>query len=279
MPMHQPRLTVDWPAQPQLHAQIAAARAKSITMTRFFDPITAEQNMTQPAPHHDDRPTDGIPREIQTFMRRSSPLNTSQKQGLVDFAHLIVSMPVNDARQLFAQPEQPLTIEIGFGMGSSLVEMAQAAPERNFLGIEVHIPGIAQCAFDAGTAGLTNLRLMEADAIDVLKGLPDGSIDRLQLFFPDPWQKKRHFKRRFVVPERMTLVEDKLAIGGWFHSATDWQPYAEWMVDVLETMPRLKNIHGPAQYAPRPDWRPETKFERRGVEAGHGVWDVIYQRV
>ena len=218
-------------------------------------------------------------RTIQTFMRRSSPLNTSQRQGLEQYAHLIVPAPISDARLLFAKPEQPLTVEIGFGMGQSLVQMAKDAPERNFLGIEVHIPGIAQCAFDAGQAGLTNLRVMDADALEVLAGLPDQSIDRVQLFFPDPWQKKRHFKRRFVVPERMSLIEDKLAMGGWFHAATDWQPYAEWMVEVLETMPRLTNIHGQGQYAPRPDWRPYTKFEVRGQHAGHGVWDLVYQRV
>ena len=120
---------------------------------------------------------------------------------------------------------------------------------------------------------------MDADAIEVLHGLPDGSIDRIQLFFPDPWQKKRHFKRRFVVPERMRLIEDKLNVGGWFHAATDWQPYAEWMLDVLEQMPRLENVYGRGQYALRPEWRPETKFERRGHAAGHGVWDLIYQRV
>ena len=128
-------------------------------------------------------------RTIQTFMRRSSPLNTSQRQGLEQYAHLIVPAPISDARLLFAKPEQPLTVEIGFGMGQSLVQMAKDAPERNFLGIEVHIPGIAQCAFDAGLAGLTNLRVMDADALEVLAGLPDQSIDRVQLFFPDPWQK------------------------------------------------------------------------------------------
>lgn len=218
-------------------------------------------------------------RTIQTFMRRSSPLNTSQRQGLEQYAHLIVQAPIDDARLLFANPDAPLTVEIGFGMGQSLVQMAKDAPERNFLGIEVHIPGIAQCAFDAGQADLTNLRVIDADALEVLAGLPDQSIDRVQLFFPDPWQKKRHFKRRFVVPERMRLIEDKLVMGGWFHAATDWQPYAEWMVEVLETMPRLSNIHGQGQYAPRPDWRPYTKFEVRGQHAGHGVWDLIYQRV
>ncbi len=218
-------------------------------------------------------------RPILTFMRRTSPLNTSQQQGLADFSHLIVPPSIQDARTIFDHPSRPLTIEIGFGMGSSLVQMAKAAPERNFLGIEVHIPGIAQCAFEAGQANITNLRIIDADALEVLAAIPDGSVDRVQLFFPDPWQKKRHFKRRFVTPERMALIVRKLAQGGWFHAATDWQPYAEWMIDVLEQVTELDNVYGKAQYAPRPDWRPQTKFERRGEAAGHGVWDLIYRRV
>lgn len=218
-------------------------------------------------------------RSVLTFMRRSSPLNTSQAKALEDYQHLIVEAPIHDARQLFEHPEHPLTVEIGFGMGRSLVLMAQAAPERNFLGIEVHVPGIAQCVYEAGTAGLTNLRVMDADALEVLNGLPDGSIDRLQLYFPDPWQKKKHFKRRFVSHERMPLVEQKLATGGWFHAATDWEHYAEWMLDVLDNRPALKNVYGKGNAAPRPDWRPETKFERRGHEAGHGVWDFIFEKI
>lgn len=218
-------------------------------------------------------------RQILTFMRRSSPLNTSQKQALEDHQHLIVEAPIHDARQLFEHPERPLTLEIGFGMGSSLVAMAKAAPERNFLGIEVHVPGIAQCVYEAGLAGINNLRVMDADALEVLKGLPDSSIDRLQLYFPDPWQKKRHFKRRFVSHERMPLVEQKLAKCGWFHAATDWEHYAAWMLDVLDNRPALKNVYGRGNAAPRPDWRPETKFERRGHEAGHGVWDFIFEKI
>ena len=218
-------------------------------------------------------------RPILTFMRRSSPLSNAQQQGLADYAHLIVKAPITDARTIFGNPNLPLTIEIGFGMGGSLVQMAKEAPERNFLGIEVHIPGIAQCAYDAGQAGITNLRIMDADALEVLAGIPDGSVDRVQLFFPDPWQKKRHHKRRFVVPERMALIVQKLTQGGWFHAATDWQPYSEWMIDVLEQVSELENVYGKAQFAPRPDWRPKTKFERRGEVAGHGVWDVIYKRV
>ncbi|AXI02969.1 tRNA (guanosine(46)-N7)-methyltransferase TrmB [Aquirhabdus parva] len=226
-----------------------------------------------------DESEDKSLRPILTFMRRSSPLNTSQERGLDEYAHLIVKAPISDARNLFEHPEHPLTIEIGFGMGTSLVQMAIAAPERNFLGIEVHIPGIAQCAFEAGQAGINNLRIMDADALEVLAGIPDGSVDRVQLFFPDPWQKKRHHKRRFVAPERMALIVQKLTMGGWFHSATDWQPYSEWMIDVLEQVPGLENVYGKAQFAPRPEWRPQTKFERRGEAAGHGVWDVIYKRV
>ncbi len=217
-------------------------------------------------------------RSIHTFMRRSAPLSTSQKQALIHQAHWLVSQPVSDARCLFAHPDRPLTVEIGFGLGHSLVQMAAVAPERNFLGIEVHVPGIAQCLHEAGLAGVTNLRVMNADALTVLAGLPDDSIDRVQLYFPDPWQKKRHHKRRFVSAARMALVVQKLARGGWFHTATDWAPYALAMVDVLEQVPGLRNVHGPGQFAPRPDWRPLTKFERRGEAAGHGVWDLIYAK-
>ena len=218
-------------------------------------------------------------RTVHTFMRRSSPLNSSQKQALLDHADLLVQLPVADARQLFARPALPLTVEVGFGLGRSLVLMARDDPERNFLGIEVHVPGIAQCVYEAGQAGVRNLRVLEADALEVLAGLPDGSIDRLQLYFPDPWQKKRHHKRRFVSPERMALVVQKLRRGGWFHTATDWEPYALAMVEVLEQVPGLRNRHGAGQYAPRPEWRPMTKFERRGEAAGHGVWDLIYEKI
>lgn len=240
---------------------------------------TAEQEPIQLADQVDSDQPEQQRRSILTFMRRSSPLNTSQTKALEQYQHLIAKAPVQDARQLFEHPERPLTLEIGFGMGHSLVLMAQAAPERNFLGIEVHVPGIAQCIYEAGEAGLNNLRVMEADALEVLAGLPDGSIDRLQLFFPDPWQKKKHFKRRFVSHQRMPLIEQKLAKGGWFHAATDWQPYSEWMIDVLENRPNLKNVYEKGTAAPRPDWRPLTKFERRGHEAGHGVWDYIFERI
>lgn len=218
-------------------------------------------------------------REIVTFMRRSSPLNTSQRTALEQHQNFILSYPVGDLRQYFEKPEQPLTVEIGFGMGRSLVQMASANPERNFVGIEVHVPGIAQCVYEAGIANLNNLKVLDADAIHVLKAMPDHSINCIQLYFPDPWQKKRHFKRRFVAHERMALVEEKLEMGGTFHSATDWEPYAEWMLDVLDNRPNLENLAGRGNSYPRPDWRPLTKFERRGIEAGHVINDFIFKKI
>ena len=218
-------------------------------------------------------------REIVTFMRRSSPLNTSQRTALEQYRDFILEYPVGDLRQYFAHPERPLTVEIGFGMGRSLVLMAQANPERNYVGIEVHIPGIAQCVYEAGEVGLDNLKVLDADAIQVLREMPDASINCVQLYFPDPWQKKRHFKRRFVVDERMALVEQKLELGGTFHAATDWEPYAEWMLDVLDQRENLENLAGKGNSYPRPEWRPLTKFERRGLESGHKINDFIFKKI
>lgn len=218
-------------------------------------------------------------REIVTFMRRSAPLNTSQSEALARHQDMVLQYPVGDLRQYFNDPGRPLTVEIGFGMGRSLVQMAKANPERNYVGIEVHIPGIAQCLYEAGLEKLENLRVLDADAIKVLKEMPDESIDCVQLYFPDPWQKKRHFKRRFVIHERMALVEEKLVVGGTFHSATDWQPYADWMQDILDNRPRLKNLAGAGNRYPRPEWRPLTKFEKRGLDAGHEISDFIFEKM
>ena len=237
--------------------------------------MTDQQHDTQP------QDLDALPeqREIVTFMRRSSPLNTSQRTALEQHQDMILQYPVGDLRQVFPNPERPLTVEIGFGMGRSLVQMAKANPERNYVGIEVHIPGIAQCVYEAGEAGVENLRVLDADAIQVLREMPDNSIDTVQLYFPDPWQKKRHFKRRFVAHERMELVEQKLVLGGTFHSATDWEPYAEWMLDVLDNRPRLENMAGKGNSYPRPEWRPLTKFEKRGLESGHKINDFIFKKM
>ena len=167
-------------------------------------------------------------RTIKSYVLRQGHLSDSQAGAIAQLMPkwgIPFSEEIIDLNTLFGRAT-PKILEIGFGMGRSLVLMAQANPERNFVGIEVHIPGIAQCVYEAGTAGLSNLRVLDADAIQVLREMPDNSIDTVQLYFPDPWQKKRHFKRRFVSHDRMPLVEQKLEMGGTFHAATDWEPYA-----------------------------------------------------
>ena len=236
-------------------------------------------------------PTEGKHiRIVNTFMKRRTHMNKNAELALTapEFAHYLVNNSfgdgnldgIDDLRALFADSPNgsaaPLTLEIGFGLGDSFIEMAAAEPTRNFVGVEVHEPGIGKCAYMAGTQGLTNVKIINGDAIQLLKQLPENHIDRIQLYFPDPWQKKRHYKRRFVSPERMAIVTRSLKQGGWFHTATDWEHYAFWMVEVLDGFAGLTNQAGAGNFTDRPDFRPMTKFERRGLERGHGVWDLIY---
>lgn len=221
-------------------------------------------------------------RRILTFMKRSSAFTTSQKQGLEQFGPdylLNTAAGAFDARAVFGR-QAPLTVEVGFGMGYSLVQMAREAPERDFIGIEIHPNGIAQICYEAGQAGLKNLRVIDGDALLALEHyFPDGIIDTFQLYFADPWPKKKHHKRRFVQSHIMQLIRRKLKTGGVFHAATDWQPYAEWMLDILEVAEGYENMAGPGQFSERPDFRPLTKFENRGQKLGHGVWDLLYRKV
>lgn len=231
-------------------------------------------------------------RIVNTFMKRRTHMNKNAEQALTDpeFAQYLVNNSfgdgdlsgITDLRVLFADTPNgsaaPLTLEIGFGLGDSLIEMAAAEPTRNFIGVEVHEPGIGKCAYMAGTQHLDNIKIINGDAIQLLKQLPDNHIDRIQLYFPDPWQKKRHYKRRFVSPERMAIVTRALKPGGWFHTATDWEHYAFWMVKVLDDFAGLTNQAGYSNFTTRPDFRPMTKFERRGINSGHGVWDLIYTK-
>ena len=231
-------------------------------------------------------------RIVNTFMKRRTHMNKNAELALTDpkFASYLVNNSygdgnldnIHDLRVLFADTpngsDAPLTLEIGFGLGNSLIEMVAAERTRNFVGIEVHEPGIGKCAYMAGTQHLTNLKIINGDAIQLLKQLPENHIDRIQLYFPDPWQKKRHYKRRFVSPERMAIVTRSLKQGGWFHTATDWEHYAFWMLEVLDNFQGLSNKAGTGNFTPRPDFRPMTKFENRGIERGHGVWDLIYTK-
>ena len=170
-------------------------------------------------------------------------------------------------------------LEIGFGMGDSLLQMAAAEPETDFIGIEVHPPGVGTIMNTAQVEKISNLRVYLADANDVLEEcFAPASINRLQLYFPDPWHKKKHNKRRIVQPQFVQLVREKLRSGGILHMATDWQHYAEHMLETLDAAAGFDNIAGRGEYSPRPVYRPMTKFEKRGERLGHGVWDLLYKK-
>lgn len=173
----------------------------------------------------------------------------------------------------------PRYLEIGFGMGDALAEMAARHPEWDFLGIEVYDPGVGSLLGRLAREGLANVRLMRGDAVEVLRwALPADSLDCVMLHFPDPWPKKRHHKRRLVQPPFVALVRTRLKHGGRFQLATDWEDYARHMRRVLEADEGLRNVAGAGAYAKRPLERPVTKFETRGVRLGHGIWDLVYER-
>ncbi|EDI9722690.1 tRNA (guanosine(46)-N7)-methyltransferase TrmB [Salmonella enterica subsp. enterica] len=209
-------------------------------------------------------------RRIRSFVRRQGRLTKGQEHALENY------WPVMGVE--FS--EAPVTLEIGFGMGASLVAMAKARPEQNFLGIEVHSPGVGACLASAHEEGVENLRVMCHDAVEVLHTMiPDNSLSMVQLFFPDPWHKARHNKRRIVQVPFAELVLSKLKLGGVFHMATDWEAYAEHMLEVMSSIDGYKNLSESNDYVPRPESRPVTKFEQRGHRLGHGVWDLMFERV
>lgn len=219
--------------------------------------------------------------KVKSYVKREGRLTKGQEKALEEHWPTMGIEYRNETISLVEvfDRDAPVVLEIGFGMGKSLVEMAAAAPTKNFIGIEVHKPGVGACLGDAGELGLSNLRVMEHDAVEVLKNmLPDESLSRLQLFFPDPWHKKRHHKRRIVQAEFVELIRTKLAIGGHLHMATDWEPYAQHMAEVVNNNSAYNNTAEEGDYVPRPDYRPITKFETRGQKLGHGVWDLIYER-
>lgn len=221
-------------------------------------------------------------RRIRSFVRRQGRLTKGQQQAL-DTLWPVMGVeyqpePV-DLSALFGR-EAPVTLEIGFGMGASLVTMAQNTPHQNFLGIEVHAPGVGACLAAAKEADVQNLRVMCHDAVEVLeKMIPDNSLRMVQLFFPDPWHKARHNKRRIVQVPFAELVMRKLKLGGVFHMATDWEAYAEHMLEVMNSIDGYRNQSEQQNYVPRPETRPLTKFEQRGQRLGHGVWDLMFERV
>lgn len=220
-------------------------------------------------------------KSIRSYVIRSGRMTASQKQAFDrHWQHYGLSLTTGmlDSARVFGR-DAPQIVEIGFGMGDSLLQMAEATPDSNFIGIEVHPPGVGRLINTAAKNNIDNLRVYMADANDVLADcIADNSINRLQIYFPDPWHKKKHHKRRLVQPGFVELVMTKLVAGGVFHLATDWQPYAEQTLWLLEECKDLHNLAGRGNYAERPNYRPVTKFEQRGAKLGHGVWDLLFQK-
>lgn len=220
------------------------------------------------------------PRQIRSFVRREGRITSSQQRALAELLPRfgVTAEGLFDLGGIFGR-RAPRTLEIGFGNGASLAQMAATAPEQDFLGIEVHRPGVGHLLLEIERRGLRNVRVLCADAVEILdRHIPPASLDRVLLFFPDPWPKKRHHKRRILQAEFVTLVHARLKPGGIFHMATDWQHYAEQMLEVMDAAPGFRNAAGRGGFAPKPDYRPETKFERRGLRLGHGVWDLVFVR-
>ena len=219
-------------------------------------------------------------RTIRSFVRRQGRLTPGQQRAIDELWSqyaLNEGDTLLDLNHLFNR-KAPKVIEIGFGNGASLAEMAKNKPDTDFLGIEVHRPGVGQLLNLIEKNWLSNLRVACTDAVQLLKHrIADNSLDRLQLFFPDPWHKKRHHKRRIIQPDFVKLLAKKIKLGGHLHMATDWQHYAEQILTDLSNNTSFKNC-ADDEYIPRPDYRPLTKFEHRGQKLGHGIWDLLYKR-
>lgn len=219
---------------------------------------------------------------VRSFVIRAGRMTDGQKNAFSQFwpsYGLSLFDGAIDPAAVFGR-EAPLVLEIGFGMGDSLLAMASTEADKNFIGIEVHPPGVGRLINNIGKTGLDNIKVYMADATDVLADcIPDGSISRFQLFFPDPWHKKKHHKRRIVQPDFIQRLRPKLAPGGIVHLATDWEAYAEHMMEVMSGAEGFRNCAGDYLFAERPAHRPVTKFEARGERLGHGVWDLLFERV
>lgn len=220
-------------------------------------------------------------RHIRSFVRREGRLTLAQQRALNElwprFGIASGPEPI-DLDSVFGRQAMRV-LEIGFGNGESLAAMAAAAPYTDFIGIEVHRPGVGHLLLQIEQRELSNVRVLCEDAVEVLETrINDASLDRVQIFFPDPWHKARHHKRRLIQPAFVSLLARKLRSGGHLHLATDWEHYAQHMLDTLRASTAFSNTSPCGDYCPRPEYRPLTKFERRGQRLGHGVWDLIFER-
>lgn len=217
------------------------------------------------------------PRAIRSFVLRTGRTTAGQAKALETLGPQFMlpyqAQPLQLA-QAFGR-EAPTILEIGFGMGEATAHIASLMPEKNFLCCEVHSPGVGALLRRIGEQGLSNIRIVQHDAVEVLDHmLQPGVLAGAHIFFPDPWHKLRHHKRRLVQPPFVAKLASRIASGGYVHCATDWENYAQQMLEVLGAEPTLENTA--ADYAPRPEYRPLTKFENRGLRLGHGVWDLVF---
>jgi len=264
----EPRL----PNTPRTDTADADTRADAIEVDASAAPTAADQ----PRLSH---------RSIRSFVIRAGRTTGAQQRALdtllPQFGVPYAESPV-DLEQVFGRSAAvaPKILEIGFGMGETSARIAAENPQNDYLGIEVHTPGVGALLIKIEELGLSNQRICQHDAHEVLEHMiAPGSLGGVHIFFPDPWHKKRHHKRRLVQPPLVALVASRLAPGGYLHCATDWEEYAFQMLDVLSAEPLLQNTAGtPEGFAPRPEYRPLTKFENRGIRLGHGVWDLVFRR-
>ncbi|MAJ87608.1 MAG: tRNA (guanosine(46)-N7)-methyltransferase TrmB [Cellvibrionales bacterium TMED148] len=221
-------------------------------------------------------------KSIRSYVVRSGRITESQRRAFEahwPFFGLELGSGELDIESIFGSAAS-VVVEIGFGMGDSLLKMAQASPHQQFLGIEVYPPGVGSIMKRAYDARLKNLRVYLADANDVIEEcIGKNTIDRMQLFFPDPWHKKKHNKRRIVTHSFVQLVRSRLVLNGVFHMSTDWKAYAEQMLEIMEQSDGFLNCAGVGKFSVKPDYRPLTKFELRGARLGHDVWDLVFKRI
>lgn len=219
-------------------------------------------------------------RRIRSFVLRQGRLTKGQERALetcwpqfgIDYAPKDL-----DLNATFGRTDSKKILEIGFGMGDATAKIAQTLPDCDFIAVEVHTPGVGGLLKLIEESAITNIRIVQHDAVEVLQNmLPDQSLDGVHIFFPDPWHKKRHHKRRLIQAEFVKQLCGKLKVGAYIHVATDWQEYAEWVLEVLNGETDLKNTA--SDYAEKPSYRPLTKFENRGLKLGHGVWDLVFLR-
>jgi tRNA (guanine-N7-)-methyltransferase len=221
-------------------------------------------------------------RHIRSFVLRQGRITDAQERAFDEHWTRFGLSCLGSARDFDAcfGRRAPRVLELGFGDGEQLHAAALADPDRDYLGIEVHRPGVGRLLNAVATDGLGNVRVYNHDAVEVLtREVGADALDEIRIYFPDPWPKKRHQKRRLIQPEFTALLASKLRLGGRLHLATDWADYAEHMLAVVDACPALRNIAGVGAYVPRPEWRIASRFERRGLRLGHSVWDLIHERI